>query len=92
MKTLVDFFVLRPAFTLYGLRIIWFLFLLSLALQYLALGVGTYAAHGPRMFEFWLEFMPSVLSNAVYIALVRLLLEVAAIILLHRGPIPTGEN
>ena len=86
MNTLVDFFALRPVFTRYGLRIIWFAFLLNLAIQIFSLAVGTYAMYGRLNIGQWLEFIPLLFSPLVQIALVRVLLEVAATILLRSEP------
>jgi hypothetical protein len=87
LKFLIDFFALRPVITLYGLKIVWFIFLLNLAIQIFSLAVGTYAAYGRLNIGQWLEFIPLLFSPLVQIALVRVLLEVAATILLRREPV-----
>ena len=92
MKTVFDFIELRPVFTLYGLKIIWFAFLLNLAIQYFTLAVGLYNASGPGNIWVWPGFIPHLLSTLVNIGLVRVLLEVAAAILLRRDPIKTVQN
>jgi hypothetical protein len=92
VKALIAFFALRPVFTLYGLRVIWFALLLNFAIQYFGLAAGTYASYGVRMFVYWRDFLPSIFSSLVNIALVRILLEVAAVILLSRKPIQAEQD
>jgi hypothetical protein len=80
MAVLVDFFTLRPIFTFWALRLIWYMYLLNAIIQAFAIFQGlaqrgiSWEAWSPNLF-------PLILGVIVQLGLVRLLLEVAAIIL-----------
>ena len=84
MAVLVDFFTLRPIFTFWGLRLIWYMYLLNAIIQAY---VGLFAifqglAQRGISWEAWSpNLFPLILGVVVQLGLVRLLLEVAAIIL-----------
>jgi hypothetical protein len=82
MSILIDFFAVRPVFTLYGLRIVWGAYLLGQVLPIVAVltNVNLTVASLPGL-------LAIVLRACLNIALFRLLIEVAAAILLGR-PMP----
>jgi hypothetical protein len=84
MNTLINFFALRPVFTHYGMRIVWYLYLSNAFVQaYVAVyGIIRVLAQRGISWEAWSpNFIPLILGIIVQLALVRLLLEVAAVIL-----------
>jgi hypothetical protein len=84
MDVLVNFFALRPTFTFMGLRVVWYVYLLNQLVQaYVAVsGVFQLLAQRGISWEAWSpNFIPLILGIAAQLAIVRLLLEVAAIIL-----------
>jgi hypothetical protein len=85
MEGLVDFFVLRPVFTFFGLKIVWYIYLLHMLVQlYVELNeVSLVLAQRGISWLTWLpNSAPLVLGLVAQIAVIRLLLEVAATILL----------
>ena len=90
MKALLDFFALRPVFTRWGLRAVWFACLFEFALQLYSLTWGTFAAYGASQVGVWSSFVIILLPPLVNIVLVRLLLEVATAILLDRAKATEG--
>jgi hypothetical protein len=84
MNDLINFFALRPVFTHYGMKVVWYVYLFNAALQlYIAVnGVVRILAQRGISWETWSpNFLPLLLGIVVQLALVRLFLEVAAIIL-----------
>jgi hypothetical protein len=84
VNTLVDFFALRPVFTHYGLKLVWYAYLLNVIIQiYTALHgiVGVLAQRGVSWEAWWPNFIPLILQNLVQLLLVRVVIEVAAVIL-----------
>jgi hypothetical protein len=84
MDTLINFFALRPAYTFRGLRAVWYLYLLNVVVQtYNAISVivRALAQRGISWETQSPNFIPLFLNIIVQLALVRLLLEVAAIII-----------
>lgn len=84
METLKNFFALRPTFTFFGLQIVWYLYLLNAIIHtYTTLsGVSRLLAQRGISMEAWLpNATPLILGVVVQLVLVRLLLEVAAIII-----------
>ncbi len=84
MDELINFFTLRPVFTHYGLKAVWYLYLLNAFIQvYIAVvGIIRILAQRGISWEAWSpNFLPLVLGIIVQLVLVRLFLEVAAIIL-----------
>jgi hypothetical protein len=84
MSGLVDFLTLRPMFGMRALRVVWGLFLLDQALRLLSVIAGTQAAYAPMTLGRWLEFVPVLLTPAINILFARVLLDVAAVLLLGR--------
>ena len=84
MEVLINFFALRPTFTFLGLKVVWYLYLLNTLMQaYIAVS-AVFRALSQRgiSWEAWSpNFIPLILGIVVQLALVRLLLEVAAIII-----------
>jgi hypothetical protein len=85
MNALSDFFTLRPVFTFFGLQIVWYIYLLHMAWQ-LYVSVTEVSQLLVQRGISWLtwspNFLPVLLALVAQIALVRLILEVAATILL----------
>jgi hypothetical protein len=84
MEILINFFALRPTFTFMGLKIVWYIFLLNTFVQtYIAVaGISRILAQRGISWEVWLpNSAPLILGLVAQLALVRLLLEVAAIII-----------
>ena len=85
MSALIDFFALRPVFTFFGLKIVWYLYLLHMFLQlYISIAELTkiMSQRGIGLLTWLPNTLPSFLGVAAEIAIVRLLIEVAATILL----------
>ena len=85
METLINFFALRPTFTFFGLKIVWYLYLLNTFIQtYNAVsGFSQVMTQRGIGLEAWLlpNAIPLILGLVAQLALVRLLLEIAAIII-----------
>jgi len=84
MNDLINFFALRPVFTHYGMKIVWYIYLVNAFVQtYIAVnGVFRILAQRGISWETWSpNFIPLILGIIVQLALVRLLLEVAAVVL-----------
>ena len=84
MDELINFFTLRPVFTHYGMKVLWYLYLLNAFIQIYIAFSGIYRVLVQRgiSWEAWSpNLIPLTLSIVVQLGLVRLLLEVAAIIL-----------
>ena len=82
MNALINFFTLRPTFTFFGLKIVWYLYLVNVVVQaYLSIsGITQALAQRGISLEMWSpNFIPYILGVIAQLALVRLLLEVAAI-------------
>lgn len=80
MDVLIDFFAVRPVFTLYGLRVLWGAYIVSQILPILLLLTNpnlSVAAINPLIALF--------LRACLEIVIFRLLIEVAAKILLERS-------
>lgn len=81
---MIDFFTVRPVFTLYGLRVLWGAYLIEQLLPLVAVLSNpnnlTTAAISPLLAIF--------LHACLNIALCRLLIEVAAAVLLGRPTSP----
>jgi hypothetical protein len=84
METLISFFALRPTFTVIGLKVVWYLYLLNAIVQiYVAVsGISQVLAQRGISLESWLpNAIPLILGLVMQLVIVRLLLEVAAIII-----------
>jgi hypothetical protein len=85
MEALLNFFALRPVFTFVGLRLVWYVYLTHVIIQlYVSLStVATILAQRGISFEAWApNSLPLVIDLIAQVGLVRLLLEVAATVLL----------
>ena len=84
MEFLVNFFTLRPTFTFVGIKIVWYLYLLNVCVQtYTSVSnISQLLAQKGISIEVWLpNSFPLVLGLVAQLVLVRLLLEVAAIVI-----------
>jgi hypothetical protein len=84
MDALINFFALRPTFTFTGLKVVWYIYLLNTVVQaYLAISViiRALAQRGISLEAASPNFIPLILGIVAQLALVRLLLEVAAIVI-----------
>jgi hypothetical protein len=84
MQILINFFALRPTFTFMGLKVVWYIYLLNTFFQtYIAVsGISRVLEQRGISLEVWLpNSIPLILGLVAQLALVRLLLEVAAIII-----------
>jgi hypothetical protein len=85
MNALADFFTLRPIFTFFGIRAIWYVYLLHMVIQIYVSYAEAFQLLAQRHIS-WLTWLPNsiplMLEYAVQIVIVRLLFEVAATILL----------
>jgi len=85
MNALISFFTLRPIFTFSGLQLVWYIFLLNVVVQLYASvsNVIQLLAQRGISWESWSpNFLPLILSMTAQLLVVRLLLEVAAVVLL----------
>jgi len=84
MQALINFFAFRPVFTLFGLRLVWYVYLINTLVQ-LYIGISgilqTLAQRGISWETWWPNFTPVALSAIAQLAIVRLLLEVAAVVI-----------
>ncbi len=84
MDDLINFFALRPVFTHYGMKVVWYVYLFNACLQlYIAVnGIVRVLTLRGISWEAWSpNFFPLILGIIVQLVLIRLFLEVAAVIL-----------
>jgi hypothetical protein len=84
MEALINFFTLRPTFTFFGLKLVWYLYLTNVVVQsYVSIyGISQALAQRGISLEVWSpNFIPFILGLVAQLVVVRLLLEVAAIII-----------
>ena len=84
MEVLISFFALRPTFTVLGLKVVWYIYLLNTFVQtYIAVsGISRALAQRGISMEVWLpNSIPLILGLVAQLVIVRLLIEVAAIII-----------
>ena len=84
MDGIINFFTLRPTFTLFGIKVVWYLYLLNTVVQlYVAIsGASQILAQRGVHLDLWSPtFRPLLLGVVAQVAVVRLLLEVAAILI-----------
>ncbi len=84
MDVLINFFSLRPTFSILGLKVVWYIYLFNTFVQtYTAIsGISRVLAQRGISMEVWLpNSLPLIVGLVAQLALVRLLLEVAAIII-----------
>jgi hypothetical protein len=84
METLINFFALRPTFTVFGLKVVWYIFLINSVVQLYVSISGALQILSQRGIhvDLWSpNFIPLWLGVVAQLALVRLLLEVAAIVI-----------
>jgi hypothetical protein len=79
MDGLINFFAVRPVFTLFGLRVVWGAYLIDQALPIITVlsNANLTTANLPA-------FLAIILHTCLNVALFRLLIEVAAAVLLGR--------
>ena len=85
MDTLIDFFTLRPTFTFVGLKIVWYIYLLHTIVQlYISFAEVSrlLSQRNISLINWSPNSIPIILGIVAQVALVRLLIEVAATILL----------
>jgi len=85
MDTLIDFFTLRPTFTFVGLKIVWYVYLLHTIVQlYISFAEVSrlLSQRNISLINWSPNSIPIILGTVAQVALVRLLIEVAATILL----------
>ena len=89
MDVIINFLTLQPTFTLLGLKIVWYIYLSNVIVQAYASAVGVFEVLAQRgiSWEAWSpNFIPLALGFAAQLLVIRLLMEVAATILLSRAP------
>jgi hypothetical protein len=85
MDALIDFFTLRPVFTFFGLKLVWYAYLLHTLVQlYVSYAeISQLLAQRNLSLLAWSpNAVPLILGIVAQVAIVRVLLEVAATILL----------
>jgi hypothetical protein len=89
MESIVNFFTLRPTFTFFGLKVVWYLYLTNIIVQsYVSIsGISQVLAQRGIHLDLWSpNFIPLILGLVAQLAIVRLLLEVAAIVISTSHP------
>ena len=84
MEFLINFFAFRPTFTFFGLKVVWYIYLFNTVVQtYISMsGISRVMAQRGIGWEVWLpSSTPLILGLVAQLAIARLLLEVAAIII-----------
>jgi hypothetical protein len=84
MNEMINFFALRPVFTHYGMKVVWYLYLLNALIRvYVAFSeiFRVLAQRGINWAAWSPNFLPLILEIVVQLCLVRLFLELAAVIL-----------
>ena len=84
MDALINFFTLRPTFTVVGLKLVWYLFLLHIVVQaYVSIsGISQLLAQkGATLGASWPNLIPLFIGWIVQVVVIRLLLEIAAMII-----------
>jgi hypothetical protein len=84
MEAVINFFTLRPTFTVFGLKVVWYIYLLNAVVQtYTSIsGISRALAQRGLQLQLWsLDSIPLILSLVAQLLIVRLLLEVAAIVI-----------
>ena len=80
VTTIQDFFALRPTFTVGALRLVWWAFLLERALSLIGIGSAIFQTSSLTLSTLLL-YLPNLLDIVVWIALVRIFLEVAVLVI-----------
>ena len=89
METLINFFALRPTFTVMGLKVVWYVYLLNTATQvYVTLsGLSQVMAQRGISWEAAAPgLLPLLLGTIAQLLIARLLIEVAAIVISSHNP------
>lgn len=86
LQPLKDFFALRPVVTLSLLRVIWFVYVIAQGWRFLAFIWGLHASNVVQTITWpqWASIVGSAVYPVLNVLLARVLLEVAAVVLL--GP------
>jgi len=89
VETLINFFALRPTFTVMGLKVVWYVYLLNTAVQvYIALaGITQLMAQRGISWEAAVPgLVPLFVGTISQLLIARLLIEVAAIVISSHNP------
>ena len=89
METLINFFALRPTFTVVGLKVVWYVYLLNTAIQvYVTLsGLAQVMAQRGISWEAAAPgLIPLLFGTIAQLLIARLLVEVAAIVISSHKP------
>ena len=89
METLINFFALRPTFSVVGLKVVWYVYLLNAAIQvYITLsGISQVMAQRGISWAAAAPGLTPLLSGTIsQLLIVRLLIEVAAIVISSHNP------
>jgi hypothetical protein len=92
MDSIINFFALRPTFTVVGLKAVWYLYLASAVVQTYFTVSAVLQAMAQRGISFEVgapSLLPMFLGVIAQVALVRLLIEVAAIVISSQSSRPT---
>jgi len=84
METIINFFTLRPTFTHFGLKVVWYLYLLNTVVQTYTNVSSVFQVLAQRgvHIDLWSpNFIPLLLGLVAQLVLVRLMIEVAAIVI-----------
>jgi hypothetical protein len=84
MEVLIGFFALRPTFTVFGLKAVWYIYLLNTAVQtYVTVEtIARLMAQKGISADIWIpNSIPLILGLVAQLLIVRLLIEVAAIVI-----------
>jgi hypothetical protein len=84
MEVFISFFALRPTFTVLGLKVVWYVYLLNTVVQtYIAIrAIAQLMAQKGISMEIWVpNSAPLILGLVAQLLIVRLLIEVAAIVI-----------
>ena len=86
MDVFTNFFTLQPTFNFTGLKVVWYIYLANVIVQtYVSVsGISQLMAQRGISMGVWLPNSPLVLGLVAQLIIVRLLLEVAAIIISYR--------
>jgi hypothetical protein len=89
VNILINFFAVRPVFTSLGLRLVWFAFLVQQAIT-LASVLLNNADYFKR--EAWYALLTFLFHIFINLVLIRVLIEVAARVLLQTSPNKAAEH
>ena len=85
MQKFIDFLMLRSTFKPWGFRLLWIAYVIHSLIRFYGQVVVPYRANGIANFDTTLFYLVTMLDIFVDVAVVRLLIEVAALILGERN-------